>query len=86
MTCKQKLGDSKLLSILTCLSVLFSLLVILTFIIYAVLPEMHNFHGVIVMCYLAATAAHCVTDSLTSILSKHYMSWVLCAVYGKIFE
>ena len=67
MKCRADLEEKELLNILSYITLFFSIFVIATFVVYAMLPKMRNIHGVIVMCYLASVAIYNIVRSLMNI-------------------
>ena len=65
-----------------------SVFLMLTFMVYAVLPEIQNIHGVTVMCYVASSAVMYITFALIQFkvgVLVDDVSNEICIALGKIF-
>ena len=67
-------------SILILLSVPFF---VITFIVYMILPELRNLHGLSFSCYVACLTIAYISLGITNILPSNYESIVLCKSCGK---
>ena len=67
LKCRADPEELEYLNILSYITLFFSLFVIATFVVYAMLPKMRNIHGVIVMCYLASVTVYYIVKSLINI-------------------
>ena len=60
----EPIKDSNSISIYRWFLLVSSVFLIMTFIVYAVLPEMQNIHGVTIMCHVACMAVMYITFAM----------------------
>lgn len=60
-----------------------SAFLIATFVIYALLPDMHNVHGLSVMCQVAALAATYICFAINQMNIKGMGTGAFCIGFGK---
>ena len=84
LTCFAPMEEDVALKIYPYILFFTSLFLILTFVVYTILPEIRNIHGVTVMCLVASMTTMYIGLGIIQLVSKDMDGW-LCVTIGETY-